>query len=248
MRQDHPPGVCPVPEVHLPHLEDEDEPGPKQPVTAETARSATAPVVKPPHRSRSFVKIGLEVLLISAGVFLGLMGEQWREHAHHRELAESSLRRFRMELQGNRNAVAAVKDKHVAKLQSLRAYLTLDAAARQKVVNFDDATDPAFLEYSAWDLALATQSLAYIDSDLAFAISHVYAAQQQLDGSTRGVTQAMYATGNPEAFLRNGLATYFGDCILMEPRLLKTYDEVLPQIDRALGESPAGSPGEQPGK
>ena len=90
---------------------------------------------------------------------------------------------------------------------------------------------------------MATQSLAYIDSDLAFAISHVYAAQQQLDGSTRGVTQAMYATADAEAFLRNGLATYFGDCVLMEPRLLAIYDQVLPQIDRALGEPPANNSG-----
>ena len=236
-----------MPEVHLPHLDDEDKPGLESPVAAERAQGTTPPPVKPPHRSRSFVKIGLEVLLISAGVFLGLMGEQWREHVHHRELAETTLRRFRTELQANRDAVAAVKDKHVTKLKSVQAYFSLDPAARQKVVNFDDATDPAFLEYSAWELALATQSLAYIDSDLAFAISHVYAAQQQLDGSTRGVTQAMYATANAEAFLRNGLATYFGDCVLMEPRLLAIYDQVLPQIDRALGESLADN-SKRPGK
>ena len=174
------------------------------------------------------------------------MGEQWREHVHHRELAETSLRRFRMELQANRDAVAAVKDKHVAKLKSVQAYFSLDAAARQKVVDFDDATDPAFLEYSAWELALATQSLAYIDSDLAFAISHVYAAQQQLDGSTRGVTQAMYATATrsvpaqrPRHILRrlrpHGAAA---------PRHLRSGAA---QIDRALGESPANNT-ERPGK
>ena len=210
-----------MPEVHLPHLRTmKTSPAWNRPSPPNEPRgSRRLPSSHPIGRDYSS-RLASRSCSISAGVFLGLMGEQWREHVHHRELAETTLRRFRTELQANRDAVAAVKDKHVAKLKSVQAYFSLDPAARQKVVNFDDATDPAFLEYSAWELALATQSLAYIDSDLAFAISHVYAAQQQLDGSTRGVTQAMYATANAEAFLRNGLATYFGDCVLMEPRLL----------------------------
>src|SRR6266516_4604802 len=53
---------------------------------------------------------GVVVVLISAGVFLGLAGEQWRESARHRALAEASLRRFRSEILTNRKAVAAVKD------------------------------------------------------------------------------------------------------------------------------------------
>jgi hypothetical protein len=199
-------------------------------------------VLKETRRSKSILTIGLEVLLISAGVFLGLMGEQWRERAEHREIAEVSLRRFRTELQANRQAVAAVADKHVLKLKNLqsylRAYAMADPKAKRQLAWPDTGTDPAFLEYSAWDLALATQSLAYIDSELAFSIAHVYAAQRQLDDATRGITQAMYATPDAIVFLSNGLMTYFGDCTLIEPRLLKIYDEILPRLDRALGESP----------
>jgi hypothetical protein len=225
-----------VPDVHLPHLEDEDEsPGEPSPAT-----QGEQSIARATHRSKSLFKIGLEVLLISAGVFLGLMGEQWREHAEHRELAEASLRRFRTELQANRQAVASVKDKHVSKSKALESYVrsydAADAAGRQKLAWPDTGTDPAFLEYSAWDLALATQSLAYLDSDLAFSIAHVYAAQRQLDTATLGITQAMYATTDSMVFLRNGLATYYGDCTLMEPRLLTIYDAILPRLDRALGE------------
>jgi hypothetical protein len=43
---------------------------------------------------KSLFKIVLEVSLISLGVFLGLMGEQWRERSEHHELAMESLRRF----------------------------------------------------------------------------------------------------------------------------------------------------------
>jgi hypothetical protein len=35
----------------------------------------------------------------------------------------------------------------------------------------------------------------------------------------------------------NGVTTYYGDCTLLEPRLLKIYDEILPRLDRALGDS-----------
>ena len=34
------------------------------------------------------------------------------------------------------------------------------------------------------------------------------------------------------------VAVYYGDLVVIEPKLLTMYDEVLPQIDRALGESP----------
>jgi hypothetical protein len=34
-----------------------------------------------------------------------------------------------------------------------------------------------------------------------------------------------------------GLTWYYGDIVLWEPQLLQMYDALVPQIDRALGES-----------
>jgi len=48
---------------------------------------------------KSIFKLVLEVALISVGVFLGLAGEQWRDRAHQRELAEQALGRFRQRSQ-----------------------------------------------------------------------------------------------------------------------------------------------------
>lgn len=223
-----------MPEVHVPKLDE--------------AASAPAPLAGPGpghKRDRSFVKIALEVALISVGVFLGLAGDQWREHASHREAAEASLKRFRTEFQANRRAVAAVRDKHDAKLKALGAYvtqhraeLTAHAADPRSPLPGplpDTATDPAFLEYAAWDVALATQSLAYLDADLAVAIAHVYRVQQQIDEGTRAITQTMYSFANEVTFL-NALLTYFGDCVLLETRLLTVYDDILPRLDRAIQE------------
>jgi hypothetical protein len=94
-----------MPEAHLPAVDDE---GPSPAVTA-------------PRRTRSFFKIGLEVVLISAGVFLGLLGEEWRENAGHQALAEASLRRFRAEFRANKAEVERVHGRHVQQLQALES-------------------------------------------------------------------------------------------------------------------------------
>lgn len=227
-------------EIRLPLLNDDETPIGPAPSAAAVTPADPPLTTSPTHGRKSILRVALEVLLISVGVFLGLMGEQLRERVQHRDLAEVSLRRFRTELRTNRNNVAAVKDKHFALLRDLRSFLqtysAAGAAARTKLAWPDTGTHPAFLEYAAWELAVATQALVYIDSDLAFSLAHVYAAQRQLDDATRGVTQAMYATGDPIVFLNNGLGTYYGDCTLLEPRLLSIYDRILPRLDRALGE------------
>src|ERR1051325_3636670 len=94
-----------MPEVHVPHIEDDRH----HPATT-------------PGRTKSFVKLGLEVALITTGVFLGLLGEQWRENAHHRELAKASLERFRAEFRANKAEVNRVHPRHVQEYQGLQKY------------------------------------------------------------------------------------------------------------------------------
>jgi hypothetical protein len=184
---------------------------------------------------KSILKILLEVVLISAGVFLGLAGEQWRENARHRELAEQSLRRFRTEILENRKAVANVKDYHVTMMKQL------EAAKVAADIHFNGIR-PSNFDRSAWDLAIATQSLAYIDSDLALSLSSVYNVQTTVNEMTRGVLQAMYIApptnvNNSKVFF-GAVLVYYGDMVIYEPRLLQLYDEILPRIDKSLGETP----------
>jgi hypothetical protein len=99
---------------------------------------------------------------------------------------------------------------------------------------------PVFFEQAAWDLAIATQALAYMDADLSFAISRVYTIQQGYAGHQATVAPTVMfgrsPTQDPEAFWRPVL-WYLGDISFFDPTLLKAYDETLPRIDRALGES-----------
>jgi hypothetical protein len=186
-------------------------------------------------RSRWILKLALEVVLISVGVFLALIGDQWRERAHSRELAQASLRRFRAEIALNRGAVADVKDYHVELLGSLRAYLAAEPARRQESSVRLQGVRPVFFQQTAWDLAIATQSLADIDPDVAFDLSAIYGLQRTYGGLTNGIMQAIYLRPINENF--QALSAYYGDIVLWEPKLLELYDSVLPKIDRALGEA-----------
>jgi hypothetical protein len=187
---------------------------------------------------KSALKVAMEVALIAVGVFLGLMGEQWREHRQHAELARSSLQRFRAEIDANRKAVLAVSDYHVATKKKIDTFFASDPRTRKRSDVGISGLRPAFFEHTAWDLAVATQALTYVDSDLAFALSRAYSAQQNYSGLTGGILQAMYLrppAEDFEPFLR-AVTVYYGDVVNIEPSLVKMYDDLLPRIDHALSD------------
>ena len=69
-------------------------------------------------------------------------------------------------------------------------------------------------------------------------LSHVYNLQKELNEFSRGMTQAMYlipVKDNFDAFAQ-AAEVYYGDAVYMEPKLLAEYDDLLRQIDRALGD------------
>jgi hypothetical protein len=74
---------------------------------------------------------------------------------------------------------------------------------------------------------MTTQSLAYIEPQLSLPLARIYNAQQNYDGLTRGIVQAMYLHPpnfqifDPafEAFAAS-VVIYYGDVTLMEPELL----------------------------
>ena len=187
-----------------------------------------------PNRYAWALKVGLEVVLITIGVFFALLADQWRDASHERALAADALRRFRAEIVANQQSVSAVKEYHVTLYKSLRAYLNEDPKTRSREAVRIQGLQPAFFEQTAWDLALATQSLSHIDSDLAYRLSRAYGLQRVYTQFTLNIMQAIYLRRIDENF--DGLGAYYGDVVLWEPQLLQMYDDLLPRIDRALGE------------
>ena len=231
-------GAVHVPDVHAQQPENDEKSALEHALDVSSADSP-ASQASGRYRPKALLTIGLEVILISAGVFLGLMGDQWRERAQHRQLAQESLRRFRAEILTNRKAVERVKDYHVTTKARLEQYFAADPKTRKTNDVEIRGLQPVSFARTAWDLALATQSLTYIDSQLAFDLSRIYALQQDYTDLSRAVLQAMYfrtPTENLEPFFGT-VNVYYGDIVLLEPALLKLYDELVPQIDRALGDS-----------
>ena len=198
--------------------------------------SHPSPVRAGGYGSKSWLKIAVEVALISAGVFLGLMGEQWREDSERRELADGALRRFRTEIMANRAAVAEVRDYHVAKHAEIKAFLATTPGAGETMPF--DGLKPATFEQTAWELALATESLNDVDPDLAFALSRVYGMQQGYGVATAGLMQTMYLRPPAENFVAFARAAdlYYENVNYFEPALLAMYDTLLPRLDQALDE------------
>lgn len=217
------------------------EPATAGPPAVESQEIPVLPGATALHR-RSLLSMLGQIALIAIGVFLGLAGDQWRERQQHREAARASLQRFRAEIVANRRAVDAVRAYHATTLASVRAYLAKDHRTRNVADVPIRGLQWVTFEHTAWDLALATQSLSYLDGDVAYALSRIYNAQQSYAELTRGMTQAMYLLPRQENFdaFAEAADAFFGDLVVMEPKLVTMYDDALPRIDRALGDAGAG--------
>jgi hypothetical protein len=170
-------------------------------------------------------------------VFLGLAGEQWRETARHRELARGALERFRTELTSNRKAVVDVKDYHVNLLKELNAYFTAKPADREKLsIHITHGIGPEFLEHGAWDLAVATQGLTCVDTDLGVSLSSLYNMQQAVVSESQAFMQGMFVRppGEDITPFLGAAQAYLGDVTLFDGRLMTMYDDILPRIDKTL--------------
>lgn len=187
---------------------------------------------------RSAIWLALEAVLIGASVFLGLLGQQWFEDRQHRQQARESLRRFHAEIVSNRTQVQGALRYHAPMQKTVAAWVAADEKGRQAISINVQGVQPPFVEDTAWQLAIATQSLSYIESDLAFQLSRIYMFQGFLNQLSRTVLEAMYAnppSSQPEEFIRD-VDLYFSDATSIEPALLKMYDAALSEIDRVLAE------------
>ena len=230
-----------MPEVHVPHLEEDDE----EPIAAVPDSPSPAPLPARAHRRHPLLKTLLEVALITTGVFLGLAGESWRESRHHRELAEQSLNRFREEFKVNRASVLRVHQRHIDEEQGMLAYFKANGPALMAAMLDptkplpspvpDNVIDSAGFDYSAWDVALATESLAYIDPELVALNSAAHRMQQMVEEDHKAIAQVSYSYTNQVHWFR-GVYGYFGDTVLHEKLLLQRYDELLPRLDKAIAD------------
>jgi hypothetical protein len=190
---------------------------------------------------RSFFNLIFEVALIAVGVFLALWANNWHEDREHRAQARAALRNFAGEMETNRLAMQRNRAYHEALARELREFLASKEPANEdrlnKSVHFEGMR-PVIFEHTAWDLALATQALSYLDPDLAFDISKVYTGQnafQKLEDSflAAAFTPASLSSDNVKG-MATAMELYLIDVNQQEPAILQLYDKVIPEVNSAL--------------
>jgi hypothetical protein len=182
-----------------------------------------------------------QLLLTALGVYLGLRADQWRDDQERSELARATLRNFRRELAINRTEVARMQPYHDRVARALRPFVqrggTVTLSQLVEEGGFD-GTKPVEFTTTAWDLALATQALSFLDPALAFELSAVYKRQQ---GVARFTDQFLTSLFNTNLFAQRdvwaglpGMENYFRETARDEERLLAQYDSLIPKIDGVL--------------
>jgi hypothetical protein len=187
---------------------------------------------------KSLVGLLIEVVLIGVSVFLALVANQWSDARQHRERANETLRYFREEIVTNQKAIETRRQYHEALSRDIESFLQSDAP--KTIQSFFTAVhfhglEPVTLERTAWDLALANQSLSYLAPKLAYAISRVYTRQQAFQTLENSFLQSVLApstfAGQDATGLARSMDEYLIDVNNQEPDLLKLYAQLLPQID-----------------
>jgi hypothetical protein len=187
---------------------------------------------------KSVLGLLTEVVLIGVSVFLALLANQWSEAREHRERANATVRYFREEIVTNQKAIETRRQYHEALSRDIESFLQSDAP--KTIQSFFTAVhfhglEPVTFERTAWDLALANQSLSYLAPNLAYAISRVYTRQQAFQTLENSFLQSVLApstfAGQDATGLARSMDAYLIDVNIHEPDLLKLYAQLLPQID-----------------
>src|SRR5580765_2116422 len=159
---------------------------------------------------RSFLNLIFEVVLIAVGVFLALWASNWHEDREHRAQAKAALRNFLEEMQANRDATQHNRTYHETLAQQLDQFLRSNGPVTEerlyKEVHFEGLR-PVIFEHTAWDLALATQALSYLDPELAFDISKVYTQQNAFQTLENSFLASAFSPTSLSGDNLKGLAT-----------------------------------------
>lgn len=193
---------------------------------------------------RRALELLLEVLLISLGVFLGLLASNWHEAREHRANARAALRNFLDEIQLNRGAIERNRSYHETLARQLTEFLSssepMTESRFHEVVDFKGLR-PVIFEHTAWDLALATQSLSYLQPRLAFDISKIYTKQDAFQKLENSFLASAYTPASFDSDSRKGMAvamqTYMNDVNQLEPAMILLYGKTIPEVRMALKQS-----------
>ena len=202
----------------------------------------------------------VESVLVVGSILLALALDEWNEGQDYQDLATLSLVNFEREIQQNRLRLEDVTPFHVglrdvlANIQQNRLRLEdvtpmpVDcgraggaAVPATTIRNILEGFQPALLVSTAWETAVATGALGYMDYEVVAGLSRTYNLQERLATLSRSGMNDLLMGGfrNEETDLLIYTANrYVRELTEAEQGLQVVYDLVLGLIAENIGERP----------
>ena len=184
----------------------------------------------------------VESVLVVGSILLALALDEWNEGQDYQDLATLSLLNFEREIQQNRLRLEDVTPFHVG-LRDVLANIDIDDAAvpATTIRNILEGFQPALLVSTAWETAVATGALGYMDYEVVAGLSRTYNLQERLATLSRSGMNDLLMGG-----LRSGETDlliytanrYVRELTEAEQGLQMVYDLVLGLIAENIGERP----------
>jgi len=184
----------------------------------------------------------VESVLVVGSILLALACDEWSEDREYQDLADRSLSNFEREIELNRVRVEDVTLFH-AGLRDLLANMDAGAAAvpATTIRNIMEGFQPAILVNTAWETAVATGTLAYMDYDVVSGLSLTYNLQARLvalnQSGLNDLLVGSFRSGETDLLVYTA-NRYMRELIEAEQGLEGVYELVLGLIAETLGERP----------
>jgi hypothetical protein len=190
---------------------------------------------------RSWIsRVLVESVLVVGSILLALALDEWNQDRDYQDLATLSLANFEREIQQNRLRLEDVTLFH-AGLRDVLANMDArgEAIPVTTVRNMMEGFQPAILVSTAWETAVATGALGYMDYDVVSGLSLTYNMQERLVTLNRSGLNDILVGGlrSGETELLVYMANrYMRELTEAEQGLQGVYDLVLSLIAETIGE------------
>ena len=184
----------------------------------------------------------VESVLVVGSILLALALDEWNEDREFEDLATRSLVNFEREIRQNRLRLEDATPFHVG-LRDVLANMDAGSAAvpATTIRNILEGFQPALLVSTAWETAVATGALGYMDYEVVAGLSLTCNMQERLVTLNRSGMNDLLVGGfrSGEADLLVYTANrYMRELTESEQGLRGVYDLVLGLIAENIGERP----------
>lgn len=180
-------------------------------------------------RHQRLAKALFEAVLIVFAVLVALAVDEYWEQREERQLAETAVERITSELLQNRAELLNAR----ALNSGLEADLTTaveEASAGEPLTISSVNYEVALVGADAWETAIATRAIHFMDFDLAAGISRAYRVQELFADRQLQVVDDVSSLGRGSSSLADGFRALRGSVSTtraLECELLTTYERVL---------------------